>query len=249
MEDILAEGKGRTAPSKAPLPAAVAPCDNGALFRRPLRRHPRRAQVTEAEWMKSADLSSLMLFLRGKTTRRKRLLFGCACCRLLHAQPPGGHPALLPIVETAERYADDEATEDEYRAARLAGLPEARGLTWEALPPGERERMKERIWEWEAATRWFDHGWGNAWGEAPVPVLREIFYPFPTTGLGEPVRTGTVRGLAAAIYTGRDFAALPVLADALEEAGCTDEAILDHLRGPGPHVRGCWCLDLVLGKS
>ncbi len=41
----------------------------------------------------------------------------------------------------------------------------------------------------------------------------------------------------------------PILADALEEAGCTDAAILDHCRGPGPHVRGCWVVDLILGKS
>ena len=42
---------------------------------------------------------------------------------------------------------------------------------------------------------------------------------------------------------------LAILADALEEAGGTKEAILDHLRAPGPHVRGCWALDLILGKS
>jgi hypothetical protein len=40
-----------------------------------------------------------------------------------------------------------------------------------------------------------------------------------------------------------------VLADALEESGCTDADILTHLRGPGPHVRGCWCVDLLLNKS
>jgi hypothetical protein len=45
------------------------------------------------------------------------------------------------------------------------------------------------------------------------------------------------------------FDRLPVLADALEEAGCTNADILDHLRGPGPHARGCWAVDLLLGKS
>ena len=47
----------------------------------------------------------------------------------------------------------------------------------------------------------------------------------------------------------RAFERLPILADALEEAGCTDAAILGHLRGPGPHVRGCWVIDLLLGKK
>jgi hypothetical protein len=53
--------------------------------------------------------------------------------------------------------------------------------------------------------------------------------------------------LAGAIY-GRRTDAAPVLADALEEAGCGQQALLRHLRGPGPHVRGCWAIDAVLGK-
>jgi hypothetical protein len=67
---------------------------------------------------------------------------------------------------------------------------------------------------------------------------------------------GTVPRLAAVAYEGRqlpsghlDPARLAVLADALEEAGCTDPHLLDHLRGPGPHYRGCWPLDLLLGKQ
>jgi hypothetical protein len=39
---------------------------------------------------------------------------------------------------------------------------------------------------------------------------------------------------------------VPILADALEDAGCTDEAILAHCRGPGPHVQGCWLVDLIV---
>ncbi len=65
--------------------------------------------------------------------------------------------------------------------------------------------------------------------------------------------------MAQAAYEGRDWTALPVIADALEEAGagtiacscseCAASHPLTHLRSPGPHVRGCWALDLVLGKS
>ena len=51
------------------------------------------------------------------------------------------------------------------------------------------------------------------------------------------------------MYESRDFAAMPVLADALEEAGCDHADVLAHCRGPGPHVRGCWVVDLVLGKA
>jgi hypothetical protein len=58
-----------------------------------------------------------------------------------------------------------------------------------------------------------------------------------------------VRKIAQAINNDGAFDRLPILADALEEAGCTDGAILDHCRGPGPHVRGCWVVDLLLGKK
>ena len=55
--------------------------------------------------------------------------------------------------------------------------------------------------------------------------------------------------MARCFAEGRDLGLMPVLADALEEAGCSDDELLGHLRGPGPHVRGCWALDLILGKQ
>jgi hypothetical protein len=60
---------------------------------------------------------------------------------------------------------------------------------------------------------------------------------------------GAARRMAEAAYQQRQFDRLPILADALEEAGCADGAILSHLRGPGAHARGCWCVDLLLGKG
>jgi hypothetical protein len=67
---------------------------------------------------------------------------------------------------------------------------------------------------------------------------------------------GTVRCLAQAIYEDRklpegtlDTARLAILADALLDAGCDDEELLSHLRSSGPHVRGCWAVDLILGKE
>jgi hypothetical protein len=61
--------------------------------------------------------------------------------------------------------------------------------------------------------------------------------------------TEAVVALARGVYESRDFAALPVLADALEDAGCADAHILEHCRVAGSHVRGCWVVDLVLGKA
>ena len=60
---------------------------------------------------------------------------------------------------------------------------------------------------------------------------------------------GAARRIAEAIYEERAYDRLPVLADALEDGGCADEAILAHLRSAGPHVRGGWAVDLVLGKK
>jgi hypothetical protein len=60
---------------------------------------------------------------------------------------------------------------------------------------------------------------------------------------------GVIQQIAQHIYDERDFASMPVMADALEEAGCTDPDILAHCRGSGPHVRGCWLVDRILGRN
>src|SRR5262249_41872997 len=60
---------------------------------------------------------------------------------------------------------------------------------------------------------------------------------------------GTVPKMAQHIYDTRDFSLLPILCDALEEAGCGNEDIIQHCRQPGEHVRGCWVVDLLLGKE
>jgi hypothetical protein len=81
-------------------------------------------------------------------------------------------------------------------------------------------------------------------------LARDIFgLPLHLTAADPNWLTASVRGLAEATYEGHDFALLPVLADALEDAGCAEAAILSHLRSPGPHTRGCWALDLILAKQ
>ena len=62
-------------------------------------------------------------------------------------------------------------------------------------------------------------------------------------------RTSDVVGLARAIYDDRAFERMPILSDALMDAGCENEEIIGHCRGDGPHVRGCWVVDLILGKE
>jgi hypothetical protein len=81
-------------------------------------------------------------------------------------------------------------------------------------------------------------------------VLREVIgNPFCPAAIDPDWLTATVRPLAQQMYESRDFSLMPILSDALEEAGCTNADLMSHCRGPGPHVRGCWALDLILGKS
>lgn len=86
---------------------------------------------------------------------------------------------------------------------------------------------------------------------AQATLLRDVVGPllFRPLTLKPSLLTDTVRKLAASIYEQRTFERMPVLADALEECGVTDEALLAHCRADVPHVRGCHVLDLILGKS
>jgi hypothetical protein len=73
--------------------------------------------------------------------------------------------------------------------------------------------------------------------------------PFRPVACDPGWRTADVVSLARGIYDERAFDRLPILADALQDAGCDNADVLGHCRGPGPHVRGCWVVDLVLGKG
>jgi hypothetical protein len=85
---------------------------------------------------------------------------------------------------------------------------------------------------------------------AQADLLRCIIgNPFHSITFDSARLTGKVIPLAQAIYDGRAFDRMPELADALERAGCDNAEILAHCRGPGPHVRGCWVVDLLLGKQ
>ncbi len=81
-------------------------------------------------------------------------------------------------------------------------------------------------------------------------VVRDIFgNPFQPVAFASEWRTGTAVPLARQMYESRDFSAMPILADALQDAGCDNNDVLTHCRSAGPHVRGCWVADLVLGKE
>jgi hypothetical protein len=104
----------------------------------------------------------------------------------------------------------------------------------------------------KSVPRSHEETWREFFSQAAIihDIFRNPFRPSPS--LPPAVLAwngGTVCRIAQATYGERSFERLPILADALEDAGCTDAAILSHCRGPGPHVRGCWVLDLILGKE
>jgi hypothetical protein len=81
-------------------------------------------------------------------------------------------------------------------------------------------------------------------------IFRDIFgNPFRSVSFFPEWRTDTAVALAQQMYDSRDFSAMPILGDALQDAGCENEEILAHCRGRGPHVLGCWVIDLVLAKQ
>jgi hypothetical protein len=84
-----------------------------------------------------------------------------------------------------------------------------------------------------------------------VPLLREIAGdPYRPVKFKPEWRTDTVMTLARQMYDSREFSAMPILADALQDAGCNVETMLNHCRDTSlTHVRGCWVVDLVLGKE
>ncbi len=85
---------------------------------------------------------------------------------------------------------------------------------------------------------------------AKPDLLREILgNPLRQAAFNPAWRTLTTQTLASQIYANRSFELMPSLADALVGAGCTSGEILSHCRAAGPHVRGCWALDLLLNES
>jgi hypothetical protein len=117
-----------------------------------------------------------------------------------------------------------------------------RHLAWSAPTVELREAAVEVVAEWEAVRH-------EQRIESGVARDRDIDGRPPEHSTFSAWRTDTTVALARQMYESRDFSAMPILADALQDAGCDNEAVLHHCRTLGPHVCGCWVVDLVLGKE
>ncbi len=234
--------------------------------------------MTEREWQSCGRLWELMGFVQHRLSDRKRRLFAVACCRRQghHLLDPRSRQA----VEVAERFALGRATEEERRQAEddafdphvllresrlLLDAPVLWSRQAELLTQSAALTVARGIYYAEDAADYArkavladEGGWLVEADEerAQCRLLREllgpsVFRPVAVEPAWRAYNDGAALQLARWIHEARAFDLLPILGDALEEAGCTSADVLDHCRSTPPeeHVRGCWVVDLVLGEE
>jgi hypothetical protein len=201
--------------------------------------------MTEADWLTCPDPAPMLRFVtkQGASERTLRL-FAVACARRVWDLLPGDRER--GVVDVAQQMADGRAHEQDVRLgrSRASGSP-IHALFEPAVCAAEDVATAAAV----ARGRGAEKPGYVAERIAQAELLREVF--------GNPIHPATVEQawldwnnrfvpeMARGIYEDRTFRRLPILADALEEAGCDDAGVLDHLRGPGPHVRGCWAIDIL----
>jgi hypothetical protein len=230
--------------------------------------------MTEAEWLACANPMPMLDFLRGKASDRKLWLFACACCR--QVWPLFSHAPSRSAIEVAERVESGAAGRGELMSAFLTvdGLfdPDGEPNLQSQLACAVCDEKPHAAWVVHGIEQLLRRQGGTARSRQrakvstvqppPYPnLLRDIFgnpfrpsFPLPVAVLSWNDRL--VPRLAQAIYAERqlpagtlDTARLAMLADALLDAVCDDEELIRHCRSEGPHVRGCWAVDLILGKT
>jgi hypothetical protein len=224
--------------------------------------------MTEAEWLGCDDPRRMLGFLDGKADERRLRLFAVACCRRVWNLLTDRRSRRA--VEAAERYADRAATDQALQEAlEEAGDAYANAFTtqehaaYAAMSAALEQPLEAALRAARYAARAAGQRTAGPEGLHTVPyhnakvaerreqasVLRHIMgNPFRPVTVGPSWLSwnqGTVPRLARAIYAEQRFGDLPVLADALEEAGCDDREVLAHCREGGEHLRGCWVVDLV----
>lgn len=230
--------------------------------------------MTEAEWLACTEPQRMLTFLGGRITDRKLRLFAVACCRRIWSLLPGEQ--FRHLVELSERYADREVSRRDlmearqlaegnsppgWDAAAVAAVTAALRQPYSAACQAQRAAATAAA-NAQAHERLRDPN--RVPSETCDDVLRRaILAEFSEQSVllrdlcgnpfGRPPRpfawlTPATSAIAQTIYYDRRFEDLPVLGDALEDGGCTEQDFLEHCRSPGPHVRGCWVVDHLLGK-
>lgn len=190
--------------------------------------------MTEEEWLACEDPQEMVRYLRHNASARQLRLWACAFARNEY----GDSQELMEAVRIAEDWADGKRPQDlGVYAKYYVCLPHA----WQAADEGTAEYVAIRA-ESSAKRRAV---------RFLLATLRDIFgNPFRPVAFDPAWRTDTAVALAHTMYDSREFGAMPILTDALQDAGCDRADILNHCRDTAaPHVRGCWVVDLVLGKE
>ncbi len=230
--------------------------------------------MTEHYWLFCGEPTPLLEFMKEKTSERKLRLFIVACCHRIPLQ--NLEEVSLKAIEVAERFADGTATEKELATAKNALItaygcdpwslqiidPEYTPNDWaaaaascavfpSACPGGTADTASHRAagashdTTWKAELLW------------QAGIVRDLFgNPFRPITISASWFTPSVLSLAKAAYDNHNLPSgtlhnerFAILADALEDAGCDNTSILNHCRQEDVHVRGCWLLDLLLGKQ
>ena len=212
--------------------------------------------MTEEEWLACAQPEQIFRSMQAGGSVRKRRLFAVACCRLVFDWLIDNRSR--EAVNVAESFADgvasfhqlDRAYDHAFRAQGVVGGEPARAATrvaLERLTDADLSDLSARI-----ALSFGAQG-GTEWCECrklQADIVRDIFgNPFRPVTFSPDWCTGAAVALARTMYESRDFSAMPILADALQDAGCDEDTVLEHCRRPGEHVRGCWVVDRVLGRE
>jgi hypothetical protein len=196
--------------------------------------------MTEADWLTATDPSVMLKFLQTCGSCRKVILFSCACVRRSSDCTTGSLRSLIRSnLGFAERYADG-----------MVPVTELRKRFTTIGTRGKKHALPEKPWDWAECHADTEDQNSNVPCLVRITFLHDIFgNPFRPVTINPSWLTSTVLALANQMYDSRDFSAMPILADALQEAGCDNQDILNHCRQPGEHVRGCFLVDLLLGKK
>lgn len=207
--------------------------------------------LEDDEWATCTDPLLMLRQVHESAPQRKMRLLLCAYVRQNFPVLDDERSRLA--LEVAERHADGRATHEE--------LAFARGTAWTAREEAwdvrhDRQGMHQALnasWAtmpnvWTAVFNMAKH----TDSEAQCRLLREFFGPSAYRPLSPTLpswNNETVRSIAQGVYNERAFDRLPMLGEALQNAGCQDSDILQHCWEPGPHYPGCWVIDQILENN
>lgn len=217
--------------------------------------------MTEAEWLASDDPWRMLQFLHdSKQSERKIRLFNAAICRRFWRYLP---PNSRAVLNDSELLADGLIAEPDDKMelctrANIAAAPfdrlhptknfpsdevrfqrNAAAAVCYAVIPGELWGAISYFWELDPSEK-----------QPHSVIIRDVFgNPFYSPQIMPCWKSAEIVTLARTIYEEEAFSRLPELGEALEEAGCHSAEILEHCYEAGPHFRGCWLADMLLGKE